>query len=95
MSNTWTKYRLGCGRSTFVCLSLELISRIVGSRSVVPKFIFCDRHMDLYRREPDSPSHVYLVDQTSRSGMYDGAGRTLEGVNGSCSKGLLMSSWSV
>ena len=58
MSDTWTHYRLGCGHSTFVSLLLELILRIAESRSVVHKFILCDRYMDLYWCEPDLPSRL-------------------------------------
>jgi len=42
-----------------------------------------------------APLHVSVqFDQMLHSGTYDGAGTMLEGVNGSCSKGLLISSWS-
>jgi len=43
-----------------------------------------------------TPLHISVrFDQMLRSGTYDGAGRMLEGVNGRCSKGLLISTWSV
>jgi hypothetical protein len=61
MSNTWTEYRLGCEHSAFVCLLPELILRIVDSRSVVPKFLCCNRYMYLYWREPDFPLRVCPV----------------------------------
>jgi len=46
---------------SFVCLLLELIPRTADSRSVVPKFLFCDRYMYLYWCEPDSSSRVCPV----------------------------------
>ena len=46
---------------SFVCLLLELIPRTADSRSVVPKFLFCDRYMYLYCCEPNSHSRVCPV----------------------------------
>jgi hypothetical protein len=39
--------------------------------------------------------HAYVRFDLLHSGTYDGTRRTLEGLNGSCSKGLLTSTWSV
>jgi len=43
-----------------------------------------------------TPLHASVrFDQMLHSGMYDGTGRTLEGLNGSCFECLLTSTWSV
>jgi hypothetical protein len=78
----------------FICPRLELIPCAADSRSIAPQLHKCHRHIYMDGRMSTSFHVSFLFDEMLHSGTYDGIERGSQGVTGSCSTGLVTSTWS-